>query len=413
MGDVEIDRRLYSAFNRKTKEKIKSVYLLDEKIDMSLIGRASKGLAQLCADTICEESYFETAKRVSEMTGAAISPQGVWNILKGLTEMLVKDKVPETSKKKARVIFEEADGVWLKLQRDDREIHGRSAEMKIACFYSGSRPTSLGSNKFECIDKKYVVGFENAKDFFVKKEKYISQYYDLKETDMRLISGDGASWVKRFCHNPVHMCYMQLDVYHRNKALVAAGLSWGEQNIILKMFKNGDVHKCLSYIKNLILLAANDNRKQRKLLNLYEYYRSNIDYLIPISERGVRIPKPPEGVFYRNLGTMEASVGNVAARRMKGRKASFSLAGATRLASLIGYKLSKELHEKVERITRNEIPAIHFTEALTKVNVLSAAAVTQVVGKGYLPKSSSFIVGKHTEITKEVIRAIKNTGLPI
>jgi hypothetical protein len=231
-------------------------------------------------------------------------------------------------------------------------------------------------------------------------------------TSLRLINGDGAGWVKSFYRETMSVCYLQLDPYHRNKALTVAGLREYEHSNMLTLLRNKDIKSCLDYIQAIMVNETSENKK-KKLLDLYEYYRSNREYLIPIMERGLKLPNPPDGVEYRGLGTMESSVGNLAARRMKGRKAAFSRDGAVRLASLIGYKLSKDLHGKIQHIQTGEIPAKHLEQTFNSMKTLSAGAIAEVIGSGYLPKASSFPSGQLSDITKEVISAIKNKGTPI
>ena len=74
-------------------------------------------------------SYRNCAEKVSETTGLPISHAGVWNVIQTLGEKLEKDEkeLIEADKKEQikgvremPVLFEEADGVWLNLQGNDR-----------------------------------------------------------------------------------------------------------------------------------------------------------------------------------------------------------------------------------------------------------------------------------------------------
>lgn len=48
-----------------------------------------------------------------------------------------------------------------------------------------------------------------------------------------------------------------------------------------------------------------DEKEQKKLKELYKYFKENRDGLIPYRERVLDIPEPPLGLEYRNLGTMK------------------------------------------------------------------------------------------------------------
>jgi hypothetical protein len=99
MGPIDFKRRYYFVANPDTGKK-EIVYLLDKKIELSLIGRFTKRFADLCAETVAEESYYETAKTVSKATGDVISAQGVWNVIKGLGEKFKEDEDDAPAEKK-------------------------------------------------------------------------------------------------------------------------------------------------------------------------------------------------------------------------------------------------------------------------------------------------------------------------
>ena len=73
-------------------------------------------------------SYRNCAEKLSQTTGLSISHAAVWNVIQALGDKLVHDEkeLVETGKKEdlrgsreVSVLFEEADGVWLNLQRKD------------------------------------------------------------------------------------------------------------------------------------------------------------------------------------------------------------------------------------------------------------------------------------------------------
>ena len=88
---------------------------------------------------------------MSEMTGQTISAMGVWNVIQALGEKVCEDekvlieehkKGNVTGEKEVPVLFEEADGVYLKLQGKDRKKAKQDkAEMKVGIAYDGWRKT--------------------------------------------------------------------------------------------------------------------------------------------------------------------------------------------------------------------------------------------------------------------------------
>lgn len=113
------------------------------------------------------------------------------------------------------VLFEEADGVYVKLPGKDRKKEGQDkAEIKVGIAYDGWK--KKGKNRYELPDKVVVAGFAHAKEFHGYREAAIAEKYDLNEVSQRILNADGASWMKKVRDKST--CF-QLNPFHRNKAV--------------------------------------------------------------------------------------------------------------------------------------------------------------------------------------------------
>lgn len=56
---------------------------------------------------------------------------------------------------------------------------------------------------------------------------------------------------------------------------------------------------------------------------------------MPYQSQGLELPDPPEGLEYRNMGTMENHVWSVIAKRMKHGHRSWSRRGGNHLAKIL------------------------------------------------------------------------------
>jgi hypothetical protein len=421
MGPVDYSRHgyEYEYTDKETGEiKKKKTFLLNEKAHFELIGKMSVNVAYAAAHLICEQSYRQVSESLENMTGIVISPQGVWNLIQRLAERLeikidgIDQNVPSenTAKKAASVILEEADGIYLSMRGSDRPENGRSREMKVATFYEGSCKMNRSKRtEYKCVNKKYMVGFEEPGEFFEKKEAYLAECYDVQKIKTRLVSYDGAHWIKNmyraFTSGKVHF---QLDTYHRNKALL--GLSPSQRAEIHGYFKMHEISKALDALRRFYR-ETSDEEKKKKILSVYKYYKNNKDGLIPITQRvGVTLPELPDGIEYRSLGTMECSVGNLVARRMKKRKAAWSCRGAKNLAWLIGLKLCGDMKSRIEGLSDDRI-CLETSAHYNANEVLSAAAIKTISGSGYLPMSSSLPIKDAVySFTREAIQGLINEG---
>lgn len=112
------------------RKKVYLRYLLDETLQPENVGLISANMAEVLVKGITELSYREYASKVSGMTGRSISAMGVWNVIQALGEKVCEEEkqlVEEHKKdhiqgeREVPVLFEEADGVFMKLQGKDRK----------------------------------------------------------------------------------------------------------------------------------------------------------------------------------------------------------------------------------------------------------------------------------------------------
>lgn len=383
MGEVHYARTVYET---KTESgETACVYLLDEVLRLDTFGKVTSNLAARIAECASVCSYREAAEKVSSMTGQTISHGGAWNVIQDvgakLSEVEEADtRLAKTDQSRGNVItpilFEEADGVWINMQRKDRPKKGRKCEMKMAAAYDGWELE--GKERYALRNKVMVCGFEDSKLFQSKKEGAIAAVFDIDEITIRILNGDGGGWIKAgLVDADVHF---QLDPFHKNREITRKVKDEKHRETIRRLLSEKRIEDLLTYIKGISELAEEETEK-KKLKELYEYFSSNKEGLIPYQERGLSLPAPPKGLEYRNLGTMEHHVCDGAAKRMKHQKASWSKAGAENLGRLLCKKVCGNLYDTITSLSRAALPE-RYIETIEEV--LSAAKAPKKDGSGYL-----------------------------
>ncbi len=122
-GEVEYERAVYEVKEEASVKKF--IYLPDEELGISGSGFFSGMLSEYILNASCESSYRNAARTVTELTGQRISHTAAWNVVQELGER-VDDQEKYQAEEAAsfqgkgqiesKVLFEEQDGVWLKLQ---------------------------------------------------------------------------------------------------------------------------------------------------------------------------------------------------------------------------------------------------------------------------------------------------------
>jgi hypothetical protein len=382
-GDVPYDRYVYRSRDEYGENHY--VYLLDENLKMNRVGLVSENCVELMVSSITEMSYRNCANKVSDMTGLPISHTGVWNIIQTLGEKLENDErelVAANKKQKVKgekevpVLFEEADGVWLDLQGKDREKrHFPKAEMKAAIAYDGWK--AEGNDRYSLDGKVVTAGFEKASEFQKKREAMIAAEYNLDEVQLRFMNGDGASWIKKTQDKET---VFQLDPFHRNQSIRKNLPHAKAIHDVMEMLRENKVAETFAYLE-IYRDSLDDDESIKKVEEVISYFRSNRDGLLPYQERGLEIPESPEGLVYRNMGTMENHIWSVIARRVKHNHTSWSIKGGNHLAKILAKKCSGKLYEVTEQL---RIP-IFEKEKLEEIkgDILQAGQIRKKIGKGY------------------------------
>lgn len=382
MGEVEFSRAVYETRDENGRKAY--VYLLDEAIGRTGSGFYSGLLSEEITRACCDNSYRNAARSVSSLTGQTLSHTAAWNLVQNLgerveakeqEEAILAAKNQSTGKLETKLLFEEQDGIWLKMQGKSREKHGASYEMKLAIAYDGAKKT--GKNRYELTNKVACANFEPVGKFQKRKEGVIAANYNVDEIEMRFLNGDGASWIKNAVFDET--VHFQLDVFHRNKAVFEYVRNPEMRKEIFNLLYSKNIDTLLEYLEALSNSVDDENERQN-LAILMSYFTNNKDGLVPCHRRGLNPPEPPEGKVYRRMGAMESNVFTIIGNRMKGRRACWSIDGGNNLARLLCLKATHKLYDTLHNLTAVCLPE-RYTEEIEVV--FSASKVAKTEGKGY------------------------------
>jgi len=366
LGVVEYTRRIY--FDTVTKQH---VFLFDKMLSPHSVGLYDDKICGNIKEMICNQTFREVAHSISETTGLEITQQAVWSIVQKLGEQeIALSTSPDMSGEvESKILYEEADGDWLKLQGDDRKEYGQSKEMKIGIAYDGvlQHPQKDGKTRYELDNKVAYASFESASDFNKHKENMISRVYNTDEIELRIRNGDGANWIQKA---PDCDCICVLDEFHRNKKITECVSDKNAAENLRTLLLSNKFDELLECIEAYIN-STEDEHERAKLTELYSYYFENKEALAGYYDRGIEIPPTRDkNIHHARLGSMEGNVFTIIGNRMKGRRACWSIKGGNNLAALLcSYYTNAPLNSK----PKDEMTA----------PVLSAAKVPETIGKGY------------------------------
>lgn len=378
MGEVSYERIIYQTTDEDGKHSY--VYLLDQEIGTNQTGLISENLAEKIIEMVCQMSYKETAKKVSELTGQRISHGGVWNLTQNIGKTIEQHEEVEKQEwekgiprgsREVKVLFEEADGVMLRMQGKDRK-KGKIQEMKIAILHEGWKQE--GRNRYRLYKKEVVSGFEKMSEFSKRKEARIASIYNRDEISYRIYNCDGAKGLKTLAEED-SIC--QLDPFHVKQAIIRSTRYKSVQKELMELYENCQTETLLDTIESYA--NSMEGNEEEALWKLYNYLRDNQKELIPYQKRGLPLPQAPIGIEYRAMGACEHNVYLTSAQRMKHRGASWSKSGANHLGKILALKTSGRISKAFQSIPKRSM----IMRKEEELSILSSSKAPKIDGAGY------------------------------
>ena len=385
-GEVTYRRRVYETEDGEGKNKY--VYLLDEEMQVGKIGLISSNLAEKIVNAATENSYRAASELITETSGQSISAGGVWNLIQKIGQKIGEEEEGDVSLMKGNqtegkegipVLFEEMDGVWLKMQ-DSHHKKTKKHEMKVFTMYKGWDEAKEKAGKSALVGKIMLAGMDDSRDFHEKKEACIRKHYDADEIEQRVLGGDGGPWIRDPYDDEV---IYQLDRFHIQQEIIRQIKDKEARTEIRRRLDEGKPDDMLDYIKAYADSKAGSDENDtcsKNAMKLYSYLKNNYNGLLPYQKQGRKIPESPDGIIYKNMGVQENQNCTVITLRMKHRRMRWSVKGADNLAKVLYKKENNELRECVDRYLDKVVIGVDLKEALKEA--LSAARAPKKDGKG-------------------------------
>jgi hypothetical protein len=171
-------------------------------------------------------TFREAAAFLQECLGVAVSHEQVhrWVQEAGAAReaeeaaqvraVLEGGEVPASEGQGADVVVVEADGLFVRLQREEKRV----AEVRLGVMYAGWAAEDPAGKRFLLQAKAVWGGTMNGEEFWERGMLRFHGRYDPEKVGRAVVNGDGAEWVKVAPRYPPG-AKVYLDRFHRNQAL--------------------------------------------------------------------------------------------------------------------------------------------------------------------------------------------------
>ena len=342
-GDVTVRRRLYRDSEGET------VFALDERLGWKPQQLASTSITERVVEMATDMPFRKVSDTVSALTAGVLSPSTVHRLVQSVGEEVLceererwegqfeRGEDMSDGRHRQDILYTEADGVWIHLQREDRKHH----EVKCGIANSGWRQLSKG--RYELVGKRVYAHGQESIPFWEGASLEWGKQYALDAVKRFVVGGDGANWIRQGA-DELPNSEFQLDGFHLARA---CGRGYGKKlgRAIYEAIRSGDSQRALARMKEADPPETNTSARDRR------YVKYNVVAGVDWRNRVSYVPKDA-----RSLGTMESNGDKLAANRMKKRGMSWTIRGANHMAKTIQLCRNAEL-PKYCRNTRVARPA--------------------------------------------------------
>ena len=350
MGEVKYKRVMYEVCEEGIT---KTVYLLDEILNISAEGKVSSNLVEKVIETVpVTDSYRKSEKVIEETTNTTLSHEKIRNIVVKIGEKIANKEKEErklfdkkqliAGLKEVTSLFEEADGLWINLQGKDRqdkiEKNKKKAEkenkefnpkmkikteLKLHVMYEGWKKDDV---RHSLVNKQYIAGIMKPKEIAKLRDARVYTQYDESKIKLRVTNGDGAKWTKGITAKGG---IYQKDQFHIMQEIVK-DVPKEYRNIITELINKKEFEKIQPAIDGLKYELGGEYKVVKKLNKLQSYLSGDLDRYQDI----VEVPEAPEGIEYRNMGTQESQIFSKLKKRFCSGRKAFSIYGANALSKV-------------------------------------------------------------------------------
>jgi len=331
-GSFEIWRRLYK------DNQGKSHFLLDEYLNWPAYKRATPSLREALVELTTKATFREASKTLSKLTAGVLSTSTVHRVLQEVAEAATdgerqeweacfeKGRHPPPGEGKTPIVYTEADGLYVHLQREGKQKH---YELKNAIAYEGWDCISQEEERYRLVNKKIYCHGDDSMPFWDGAGLMLHKWWDLSCVKLIVLGGDDAGWIDKGV-DELGFCVRQLSGFHLARS---CRRGWENGDDMYDAIRSGRVRQTLGEVKEREGKTAQKARSYvLKRLDKGADWREKVEEIldiIPDSE----IADILNGA--RGLGAIEGNQANVFADRMKDRGMSWIIKGAQHMGKAI------------------------------------------------------------------------------
>jgi len=315
-GELRVERKLYR------DEEGNPRFPLDEALGWRPRQAATPGVQEAVVALAADLSF----EHIARLTAGVLSKSTVWRLVQRVgREALEADEalrravyeegaLPPPGPRRVRRLYVEADGIWVRLQRDRK----RWMEMLVGMAYEGwERLGSEERPRYRLKHKRVYVHGGSRKAFWEGAAVAWWRIWDLSQVEQVVVNGDDAEWIGQVTALWDRVVRQQ-DGFHLARTCCRA-FGKKEGKAVYAAIRAGQWEKAEAISRRHG--PASGERAQQAWTWLQRHWGDEtlVDWRHRVGE---------EEAQERGLGCMEGTLAHLLARRMKKKGRSWSRQGA-------------------------------------------------------------------------------------
>ena len=335
-GDVTINRGYYRDIQGNYH------HLLDEHMNLLPHQSATPSLTADLVDSATHLSFRKVISEVKKYTSVVLSVSTVHRLLQKVAQEVIdhenhdwhccfsEGSLPLSGMKQVPVLYTEADGVWIHLQREEKEHY----QLKNGIAYEGWE--HISGEHYATSGKRIYSHGDDSIPFWEGASLEWDKYWDLGYTRLIVVGGDDANWIDSGT-DELGFSVRQLDAFHLARA---CRKGWEKGEVMYDAIRSGRLSETPGSLKQREGKTAQKSRDY-----VLKRLEKGLDWRLKVAEDF----QIPEGA--RGLGTIEGNESNLFADRMKDRGMSWTIPGAQHMGKAIQLSRNGELRKWCGRNT--------------------------------------------------------------
>jgi hypothetical protein len=331
-GEVTVWRRLYR------DDKGKYHFLLDEYLNWRPKQEATPSLTAALVDSATKLSFRKASMEAEKYSAGVLSSTTVHRLVQKVSQDAMRTEraewcdcfkdgsLPPPGRRKVPVLYTEADGVYVHLQREGQQKH---CELKSAIAYEGWERLPQKQERYRLVNKKVYCHVNCRGDesgdgeglnipFWDGAGIEWHKHWDLGYTKLVVLGGD-AQWIDKGVAE-LGFCIRQLSGFHLARS---CRCGWKEGKAIYDTIRSGAI-----WVGEAHERSGKTAQKARDYV--LKRLKKGVDWRKKAESGGLEIPGGARG-----LGAIEGNEGNLFADRMKDRGMSWTIPGAHHMGKAI------------------------------------------------------------------------------